>query len=166
MGSKRCSIRAQLFLSRRLCSRRRTLGVSTAVAEEGTPLTRETTQQGVQDTTQGPHVDTFAVSLVLDDFRRSVPDRAAGRHGLLIPDDLAQAEIGNLDTTDTATSDSGSELSFIFLLLVVWSVDGLFRRDDRDPLKQQVFRLDVSVDDTTLFVQISDPLGYLNNDVS
>lgn len=38
--------------------------------------------------------------------------------------------------------------------------------DDRDSLKEEVLRFDIAMDDTALFVEISDAVGNLEDDVS
>lgn len=38
--------------------------------------------------------------------------------------------------------------------------------DDRDSLKKEVLRFDIAMDDTALFVEISDAVGNLEDDVS
>ena len=58
---------------------------------------RETAEQGVKNAAERPHVHPLGVSLVLDDLGRSVADGAAWRHGLLVPNDLGETEIGNLE---------------------------------------------------------------------
>lgn len=68
---------------------------------------RETTEEGVENATQRPHVDRFRVSFILDNFGSSVTDGTARSHRLLVPDDLGETEIGNLDSTNSSSSDSG-----------------------------------------------------------
>lgn len=67
---------------------------------------REPTQQRVEHATESPHVDALAVPLVLDDLGRRVADRTARGHRLLVPDDLGETEIGNLDASDPSAADT------------------------------------------------------------
>ena len=105
---------------------------------------RETTKQGIENAAKRPHVNALGVSLVLDDLGRSVSDGAAWRHRLLVPDDLGETEIGNLDASDASTTDARNKLAFVLLLLIVLPLDGVLRRDDGYPVKQQVLWFDVT----------------------
>ena len=105
---------------------------------------RETTKQGIENAAKRPHVNALGVSLVLDDLGRSVSDGAAWRHRLLVPNDLGETEIGNLDASDASTTDARNKLAFVLLLLIVLPLDGVLRRDDGYPVKQQVLWFDVT----------------------
>lgn len=128
--------------------------------------TGESTEQSIQDTTKSPHIDTFTIPLIFDNLRCGVSNSTTRRHGLLIPDDFTQTKVGNLDSTDSTTADSSFELSLVFLFLIIRSMDRCFRGDDWNPFKEQVFRLDISVDHSSLFVQVPYTLGNLKDDVS
>ena len=150
-------------------------------------LTRETTKQGVEDTSQRPHVDRLRVPLILDDLRGSVTDGTTWSLGHFVPDDLGQTEIGNLDKTDSTAASTVNKLTFILLLLVIRSLNRVLGRDNGDSLEQQVLRLDVSVprkrihqlsrkvwsreivdlpvDNSSNFVQVTDTVGDLHDDV-
>ena len=105
---------------------------------------RETTKQGIEHTAKRPHVNALGVSLVLDDLGRSVSDGAAWRHRLLVPNDLGEAEIGNLDASDASTANARNKLAFILLLLVVLPLNRVLRRDNGYPFEQQVLWFDVT----------------------
>lgn len=72
---------------------------------------------------------------ILHDFWCSVTDGTTRRLSDLVPNDLGQAKVGDLDPSDTTASSRMVEFSFILLFLVVWSLDWVFRRDDRDTLE-------------------------------
>jgi hypothetical protein len=105
----------------------------------------ETTQKSVEDTAKCPHVDTLRVSLILDDFRCSVSDCAARCHRRVIPDDLGKAEIGNLDYTDAAGTDTPDKLAFVFLVLVsgrLWL--RVLGRNERRGVEEKVLGFDIT----------------------
>lgn len=68
---------------------------------------RETTEESVKDTTEGPHIDRFRIPLVLDDFRSRVTDSSTRSHRLLVPHDLRETEICDLDSSDSSSTNSG-----------------------------------------------------------
>jgi hypothetical protein len=105
---------------------------------------RKSTQERVEHASQSPQVDRLAVHVVLDNLRRRVPDRAARRHRLLVPDDLGQSKVGNLDTSDSSAADPRDELSLVLLVFVVGSVLGVFRGDNGDGVEEDVLRLDIT----------------------
>ena len=127
---------------------------------------RESTEQGIQYTPQRPHIYALAVPLVLHDLWGRIPHCPTWGHGLFIPHDLAQPEIGNLDPANAATADARHELALILLFLVVGSVHGCFGRDDGDAQEEEVLGLDVAVDDAALFVEVADAVGDLEDDVT
>ena len=45
-------------------------------------------------------------------------------------------------------------------------MNGVLGGNDRDSLKEEVLRFDIAMDNTTLFVEISDAIGNLEYDVS
>jgi hypothetical protein len=90
--------------------------VNTLVVER-----RETTKESVENASQRPHIDALRVPLVLDDFRRGVTDGTARSHRRLVPDDLGETKVGDLDPTDSSATDAGKEFTLVFLLLVVWA---------------------------------------------
>jgi hypothetical protein len=51
-------------------------------------LTRETTEKGVEHTTQSPHVDRLGIPLILDNFGSSVSNGTTRSHGLFVPNNL------------------------------------------------------------------------------
>ena len=105
---------------------------------------RETTKQGIENAAKRPHVNALGVSFVLDDLGRSVSDGAAWRHRLLVPDDLGETKIGNLDASDASTTDARNKLAFVLLLLIVLPLDGVLGWDNGYPVKQQVLWFDVT----------------------
>lgn len=126
---------------------------------------REPAEQRVEYTSESPHIDTLAVSLVLDNLRCGVTHRSTRRHGLFIPYNFTQTEICNFDLANTSTTNARDEFSFVLLVLVVGSVDWVFRRDDLYPIEQQILGLDISVNNPALFVEIPNTLCDLENDV-
>ena len=60
---------------------------------------RESTKQGIKNTTKRPHVDAFAIALVLHDLRSSISDGATRRHSLFVPDHFAKTKVGDLEVT-------------------------------------------------------------------
>jgi hypothetical protein len=44
----------------------------------------------------------------------------------LVPDNLAQAKVGNLDPANTTATHTGAELALVLFFLVIWPVDGMF----------------------------------------
>lgn len=110
----------------------------------------------------GLHAD---LPFILDNLGRSVTHGSARRLSDLIPNDLGQAKVGEFDDTDTSTTNSRPELAFVFLFFVVWTVNWVLGRDDRYALEQQVFRLDVTMHDTSFLMQVTDGIGDLQNDM-
>lgn len=80
---------------------------------------RESAKQSIKDATKSPHVDTLAVPFVLHDLWCCIADRAARSHRLLIPNNLAQTKVSNLDPANTTSTNTRDELSLIFLVLVI-----------------------------------------------
>lgn len=113
---------------------------------------RESTKKRIEHASQRPHIHTLTVSFILHDLRGGIPYRPTGCHGLLVPHDFGQPEIGNLDSPDPTASNARYELAFVFLLLVVGSVRRVLGGHDRDPLKEEILGFDVAMDDTALFV--------------
>ena len=105
---------------------------------------RKSTEKSVENASEGPHVDGLGVPFVLYDLWCCVPNSSAWGHGLLVPDDLGETEVGEFDSADAPSSKALSELALVFLLFIIWSVRSLLRRDYRDPLKEDVLRLDVA----------------------
>ena len=126
----------------------------------------KTAEQSVEYATKGPHVDALAISLVLDYLGSSVTNCSARRHRLLVPHDFTKAEIRYLDPADTASTETRNKLAFVLLFLFKLPGRRVLRGYDRYTLKEKVLRLDVTVDDTTLLVQVPDALRDLEYDVA
>ena len=106
---------------------------------------RESTEGSVENTAKGPHDDTLGVALVLDDLGSSVTDSTARRHSRVIPDDLGQTKVGNLDNTYSTRSNTLDELALIFLVLITGRLRlGVLGGDERGGVEQQVFGLDIT----------------------
>lgn len=106
---------------------------------------REAAEEGVEDAAHGPHVDTLRVALILDDLGGGVTDGTAGGHGLAIPDDLGEAEVGNLDDPDTASAFPGNEFPFVHLVFIAGLAGfGMFGRDEGRGVEEEVFGFDIS----------------------
>jgi len=128
---------------------------------------RETAEKSVENAAESPHVDTLGVTLILDDFGSSVTNSSARSHGLTVPDDLGKTEIGNLDQTNTTGTNTLDEFTLVGLVLVVrTSRLGVSGRDERCGVEEQVLGLNVTMDDTGLFVHVLESLGDLDDDVS
>jgi len=128
---------------------------------------RETAEKGVENATKSPHVDTLRVTLILDNLGSSVADSSARSHGLTVPDDLGETKIGNLDQTNTTGTNALDEFTLVGLVLVVGTSGlGVSGRDERCRVEEQVLGLDVTVDDTGLFVHVLESLCDLDDDVS
>jgi hypothetical protein len=125
----------------------------------------ESAEQSVKDTSQRPHVNTFAIPLILDNFWSRVTHGATRGHRFFIPHDLGETKIGDLDATNTATANSRNELTFVFLFIIVGTLDEIKGRNNLYPFKQEVFGLDIAVYDASFFVKITDALSYLEDDV-
>jgi len=121
----------------------------------------ESTKQGIQDTPERPHIDTLAVTFVLDNLWSSVANGAARCHGLLVPHHLAETKVRDLDAPDAATANTRNELTLVLLFLVVWPSDRVLGWDNLDTVEQEVFWLDVSVNHASFFVKVSDPFSDL-----
>lgn len=103
-------------------------------------------QERVKHAPEGPHIDSLAVAFVLDDLGGSVTNGAARSHGLLVPNNLRETKVGDLNAPDATAADAGNELAFILLFLVaVYTNLWLLGRDDRDLVKEQVLRLDIAI---------------------
>lgn len=126
---------------------------------------RTAAEQGVQNAAQSPHVDGFGIPFVLYDLWCGVADGAARGSGVFLPDNLAQAKVGNLHLADPAASDLRNELALIFLLLVVRPRLRMLGRDDRNGFEEKILWFDVTVHDALLLVQIPDATGNLEDDV-
>lgn len=80
---------------------------------------REAAEQSVENTSKCPHVDRFRVPLVLDDLGSGVPNGTAGGNSGILPDNLGETKVGNLDLSNTARANARNKLSFIFLLFII-----------------------------------------------
>ena len=105
---------------------------------------RETTKEGVENTSKCPHVNALGIPFVLDDFGGGVAYCATRRHRLLVPDDLTQSKIGNLDTTNPTSTSARDKLAFVFLVFVIWSLYWSLGWDDGYSFKQEVLGFDVT----------------------
>lgn len=106
----------------------------------------EAAKKRVENATQGPHIDGLGVPLILDNLGCRIPDSAARSHGLLVPYDLGQAEIGNLDLTNSTRAYALDELALINLVLVTWLLGFRVLRGDKwNGTEEDVFGLDVTV---------------------
>lgn len=85
----------------------------------------EAAKHRVKHASQGPHIHGLGVFLVTDDLRCSVSDGTARRQGRVVPNDLGQTKVGNLDLTDTAAANAWLENTFIFLVFIKY-IDRLF----------------------------------------
>jgi hypothetical protein len=127
---------------------------------------RESAEERVKDTPECPHVDALAIAFVLDNLWGSVADRSARCHCVLVPDNLAESKVGNLDAPDASATETVDEFALVLLFLVVGAVDGVLGWNDGYPLEQEVLWFNVSVDNSTLLVQIADAMGDLEDDVT
>jgi hypothetical protein len=107
-------------------------------------LTRETTEQSVKYATKSPHVYGLGVPLVLDNLRGRISNSTAWGLRDLVPHDLGQTEVGNLDEPDTSPSSSVHEFSLVLLLFVIGALNWVGRRYNGNPLEQQVFGFDIT----------------------
>jgi len=106
---------------------------------------RESAEECVENTTECPHVDTLGVALVFDNLGSSVADGTARRHSRMVPDDLGQAKIGDLDHTDSTGSNAFDELALVFLVLITGRLRlRVLGGDERRRVEQQVFGLDIT----------------------
>lgn len=126
---------------------------------------REAAQERVQHAPERPHVHALAVPLVLHDLGRGVAHGAARGHRLLVPDNLAEPKVGDLDAPDAAATDAGDELALVLLLFIQLAHRRVRGRHQWDVLEQQVLRLDVAMHDPALLMQVPDALRHLQDDV-
>lgn len=118
------------------------------------------TEEGIQDAAESPHVDGFRVALVADDFGRGVADGAAGGHGLVVPDDLGEAKVGDFDAPDTAAAESFDEFAFVFFVLISGLVDfRVFGGDEGDGFKEEVLGFDVAVVKVSILILVKQRNG-------
>jgi hypothetical protein len=96
---------------------------------------RESAKQSIKDATKSPHIDTLAVPFVLHDFWCCIADCAARGHRLLIPNNLTQTKVGNLDPANASSADTRDELSLIFLVLVIRPMYWVLGGDDIYPFE-------------------------------
>ena len=126
----------------------------------------EAAEQSVEHAAHGPHVYTLAVPFVLDDLWGGVTHGTAWCHSLLIPYNLAEAKVGNLYSPDPTATDAWKKLAFVLLILFKLLRRGYLRWDNGYTLKEQVLGLDIPVDDTTFFVEVSNSLRDLKDDMA
>jgi hypothetical protein len=122
---------------------------------------RETTEESVENTAECPHVNTFAVTLVFDNFGSGISDSSTGSHGLFVPNDLTEAKVGDLYASYASASNTWNKIAFVFLFLIIRTTDRVLGRDDFYAFKEKVFWFDVSMNDTAFFVEISNGTGDL-----
>lgn len=73
---------------------------------------------------------------------------------MVIPHDLRQAKIGNLDLANAARTNSRDEIALINLVFITRLLRlGVFGRNDWDRAEEDVFRLDIT---GTLYVSRMD----------
>ena len=126
----------------------------------------EAAKKCVEDATKGPHIHALGVAFVLDNLWGCVSNSAAWRHRLFIPHDLAETKVGDLDFAYATTSDVGDEFAFIFFVFVELLRWGSFGRDDWYLLEKEVLRFDIPVNDSPLFVHITNTMSNLEDDVT
>lgn len=128
---------------------------------------REATQECVKYTPERPHIDTLAIPFILHDFRSRIPYSSAWSHCLLIPHDFTKTEVGDLDTANATTTDSWNELALILFFFIIRAADrGRIRGDDGNAIKEKVLGFDVTVDNTAFFMQISNTVRNLEDNVT
>ena len=135
--------------------------VDALVVERG-----EAAKKCVEDATKGPHIHALGIAFVLNDLWSCVSNSTAWRHRLLVPHDLAETEIGDLDFADTTTSDVGDKFALVFFVFVELLRRGGFGRDDWYLLEKEVLRFDIPVNNSPLFVHISNTMSNLEDDVT
>jgi hypothetical protein len=95
----------------------------------------EAAEERVEHTAEGPHIHALRVPLVFDDFWSRVTDGPAWRHRLLVPNDLRQTEISDLDAANAASPDARYEFALVLFLLVILTMYWVLRRNNRYPIE-------------------------------
>ena len=126
---------------------------------------REAAEQSVEHTAHGPHIYTLAIPFVLDDLRGGVTYSTAWSHGLLVPNDLAEPEVGDLHPPDSPATDAREEVALVLLILIELLRRGYLGWDDWYTLEKEVLGFDIPVYNTACFMEVSNSLRDLDNDM-